>query len=349
MINPNRCWYQPKVSLFPYVLGWLLFVIVTGEFSWAALECGDVIAQNEVVTLTQDLTCSGPGAPALILESSSTLNLGGHTVDCVNHARSGIIVLGSGATLQQGTVTNCTFGVSLLGAGKHRVKAINSTQHSFMGFATSQGSHGNRLTHSKANRNTMFGILIGTDSNENEVSFSQAIDNNAGFVVARGNRNTIRNNLAQDNLGNGIFVEGNDNSVVKNKAIANDKIEGVGGIMVLGSRNRVLKNFSHNTIRGSGILVQGNEMLLLWNRTTGNFQNGLHLLLGSENWVLGNLANRNQKNGIRLDEGAIDSTILGNLALSNKADDLSDGNSDCDNNTWRLNRFKTTNQPNCIR
>jgi hypothetical protein len=49
-----------------------------------------------------------------------------------------------------------------------------------------------------------------------------------------------------------------------------------------------------------------------------------------------------------MEEGAVDGTVLGNVALDNSSFDLRDFNVDCDNNMWKANWFKTSNQ-DCIK
>ena len=183
------------------ILSVLLFIVVLASPSWAELTCGAVIGPSEVVTLTEDLVCPpGTGPPALTVESSSILNLGGHTVNCGNRFRVGIQMNGGGSIAQDGTVTNCSGGVIVLGDGGHAVTKITAT--------------GN-----------VSGFRVGSDGNE--IRSNTAKENVTGFFVPGGNRNTFKANLARDNSTFGFFMSsgnpGNENTFTKNRAICHGK------------------------------------------------------------------------------------------------------------------------------
>ena len=76
-----------------------------------AVQCGDVITTS--TSLTGDLNCVTD--PALTVEGPGKLNLREFTVSCTDSANSGIVMTGTRATVQNGTVTGCEEGVLVAG------------------------------------------------------------------------------------------------------------------------------------------------------------------------------------------------------------------------------------------
>ena len=113
----------------------------------------------------------------------------------------------------------------------------------------------------------------------------------------------------------------------------------VGDVELLGNRavNNVL----------NGILLEGSNNLVKNNVVSDNL-NGIKLYgSGQNNIVKGNRARGNQEAGILVGIGSTDSKIKENEARGNGTD-LVDENGDCDENTWRYNRFVTGNRA-CIK
>jgi len=125
-----------RIVSLGFIISVLLFVLLFAAPSWAELDCGDKIGPHAVAYLTKKLECSGSNGPALTLEGpNAILNLGGHTVDCIDQQRNGIEVIGSGAILKYGTVTNCDNGVVVGGTGGHIITKVTATNiFLIMGF-----------------------------------------------------------------------------------------------------------------------------------------------------------------------------------------------------------------------
>ena len=313
-----------------FLVGLVGLVVLTGAVgllaptaSWATLQCGDHIGPNASAFLFHDLNCSGSD-PALTVEGPATLLMLGHTVDCQDTGAVGIQVIGQAAIVQGGTVTGCLRGVQVGGQGSHLIKEMTATQNS-RGFALVGGSHGNTLTANTSRDNAGgFDTLSGGQSDDNEVSWNTSKNDGNGYGIL-GARNTIKSNTAKNYNFGGFFIAGPDAMVTQNKALG-----GGGGNI--------------------GFDVRGDRMTVIQNLTKANTDSGFFLGTGfSEVTVLQNTAKNNNQAGIVLQAGATDSTLLGNVALDNGTD-LIDANTDCDNNTWIGNRFRTSNppQPSCI-
>ena len=162
-----------------------------------------------------------------------------------------------------------------------------------------------------------------------------------------GNRNTLKGNLARNNRGLGFLIGLTANAITLTRNRAIGSINGA-GFQIAGNEHKVSGN--HAKINeGNGFVFLGNDMKVHSNKAMSNAGSGFFFQSGSGLFVLGNIALKNQVHGIEFNIGAINSNILGNIALRNEEDDLFDGNfPDCDNNKWKLNRFKTRNQT-CIR
>ena len=221
--------------------------------------------------------------------------------------------------MQNGTVTNCHFGIKVAGDGGHVVTKVIATGN----------SQGFRI-----------------ESDDNEVTYNRAIQNDISFVVDEGNRNALKYNLAREN-NVGFFIRmGDDNLLSKNQAIRNRFEQSFA--VFLGSRNKLIENLAkdHGTIPiHHGFQIQGHAHELLSNTAIGGTGDGFHVLPGSGYMVLGNTAKKNGSEGILLNEGAINSQIVGNTSKRNDGTDLVDENPGCDQNQWVGNRFRTSAPP----
>ena len=194
----------------------VLMMVLVATSSWA-LECGDTIGPGEVVTLDEDINCplTGPAFPALILESSSILNLGGYTIDCGTGLRTGIQMEGGGSVVKNGTVTRCENAVVVGGDGGHIVTKVTATD--------------------------TFGSGVSVRSSNNEISYNRSLRNGLGYTASK-NGNTFIANLAKDCRTAGFNVDGNNLILIKNRAIRNS---GDGITVRFGSGLKML----HNTVK----------------------------------------------------------------------------------------------------
>ena len=314
-----------SVVIFTWAVG-----LMVPSPSWAEIQCGETIGPNEVAILAQDLTCPGNN-PALILEAGSSLNLGGHTVDCNNVNNDGIVVQGSNAILQHGTIMNCSRGVVLNGNGGHTVTKVTAKNNQIQGF------------------------IIQSDGNV--LSFNKSTGNiRNGYRIFGGSRNFLANNLAKNNTRFGFLIDppGHDNSFTKNWAISNNTD---GGFRISGNRNKLGDNLAKNNGDGGaddGFEINGNNNEIFSNKAIGNFGSGFRLgpfprnIVITGNQLQTNRAEKNKEYGIRVMEGAINGRILANNSERNSLDDLGDDNGNCDNNQWQGNLFRTSNQ-DCIK
>ncbi len=94
--------------------------------------------------------CSGPG-PALTIDQAS-LDLKGFVVSCAAEI-DGIVLLGHGARVKNGTVTACGRGIVPGGSGEHVVRNVTA-QSSDYGFWVEEGSDSNKLHANTAQRNS---------------------------------------------------------------------------------------------------------------------------------------------------------------------------------------------------
>src|SRR5690242_7093034 len=91
---------QPKTHLIGPDLGLGLCLLRATDFVDAQVSCGDTIPKGRTVTFTADLECDG--VEEALLVDSATLDLGGHTVSCVDtngngRLPNGIVLLGKKA------------------------------------------------------------------------------------------------------------------------------------------------------------------------------------------------------------------------------------------------------------
>lgn len=261
-------------------------------FEAAQLRCGDTVtasSQRSVVSNSKKIVASGDvlncSGTAVTLQGPATLDLNGKTISCDGSAGSiGILLSGEGATVKNGTVTNCEAGVYAGGGGMHTIKDIEAidnfgekdvdlsggfvvlSDNNVLGNVKANGNHpvgiqlvgdGNVVVNSEVSENDHMGIVLFGDSNE--VSQTQADNNNYSNIaivnlvnnelVDGGNNNIISNVSAnRNNLGHGIYIGGNSNSVSGSEANDNE----VDGIRVNGSGN----NISDNTALGNNKSVE---------------------------------------------------------------------------------------------
>lgn len=313
-----------RVSI-PFVFGLALaaFAICSvdaGAHDWPPDEpedivCGQTVTpgQGNVVTLHNDIDCSQSTlGVALQLDGPGTLDMNGFSIICTSNPNTfmiGLNMAGRRARATNGTVTNCTVGVSLGDLGRHRVEnmAIDRSLEQAISISVSR----NRILDT-----TITGV--GSPAGEG-----------TGIIVMPGigeratNGNIIRN-VAVSSADQAVLMEGNRNVLI-NSTLSNNRVDGV---TMNGNRNLVWNNEVSNIADGDGIsLTDGQNNVIARNTVTGNGLDGITILGGTSTWIVGNTATDNNQ---------LDSMdpFFGY--------DLSDGNQDCDANVWRFNTFGTS-------
>lgn len=297
----------------------------------AQVGCGGVIGPDTTVVLDRDLDCGG-GWPALTVVGPATLDLSGFAVSCgAGVVTPGIVVLGRGATVRDGSVTGCGNGVELRGAGGHRlesvVASVNGTQGKGHGILVA--SSDNVLGGNIALQNAGDGVRVVGDRNR-LVANRSFFNGISGFALLLGEQNVAQDNVAGGNDAAGFTLD------------AGPLGPGVG-------RNVV----ERNTARGNTIgfvLLREQGTRLSANVAEGNRNDGIFVASGRRNRLDQNLVQANGRSGIVV--GAATGSVLErNTALGHEPApgvrrfDLIDAaaTSDCGSNQWRQNVFETRN------
>jgi parallel beta-helix repeat protein len=166
----------------------------------AAVGCGDTIRAGERAKLTGDLACLE--SPALTVEGGGELDLGGHTVTCLEDG-DGVVLTGEGARLANGIVKSCLTGVVLGGDGGHRVEGVTAADHKADGFLVDGDD--NVLVRNAATGNAESGFRIWHDGTGNRLARNRAAWNTDGICVGADD-NVVERNRAEDNVRAGIRV-----------------------------------------------------------------------------------------------------------------------------------------------
>ena len=340
---------------------------ITGVQAQVSLACGQTITQN--TTLTADLgPC--PNYGLIIGADGITLDLGGKrifgTANFLDNA--GVYMAGrTGATVQNGTISDFDAGVIIEGGSRNTVASITAVRNigrQAFGVSTRFGegigilsSSNNRILASRAEDNGPFagiGVYSLVDS-DHPRSFSGPSTNN----LIQGNQ-VLNNTVGRDGFtgatdNDGIRIEptyaGTAFVNAGNQIIGNTVIgSGLDGIAIFGRSpgNIIRGNTSNNNglfrsaaRRGDGIIVFNfSDRTVIQNNTTmGNGDNGIRIRgpLGANAGALNNVIAGNTSVG-----NAVKPTIP-SAAFGNAAYDLQDQNPNCDNNQWQGNRYRTAN------
>lgn len=289
-----------------------------------AVQCGDVLGPGGAYMLKEDLDCDV--SPALTVLDGAYLNLKGHTLTCgPGLSPIGIQMEGQKASVANGNILECDRGVVLGGYGRHYVSRID-------------------YAHSRPGTHTAF--VVETDGNRLVRNSATACD---GCFEIGGDENRLIRNLAIDGPGVGfwIFPTGENNRLLHNVA----ESQFAGGFLVQGDANKLIKNEAIDTLfeNGTGYAIDGERNELRRNMATDNAGDGFRVSSATNNRLLGNIAEDNKKSGITV--SGTDNVIARNRAFGNgdgvQFFDLNDDNLNCDNNTWRRNKFDTRNA-DCI-
>ena len=319
----------------------------------AVVGCHQAIGPGGTIVLGSDLVC-GPAPDqdtALVVLGPVTLDLGGHTIECVGGLRIGILV-GSRAKIQNGTVKGCTEGIAtdgsrstlerltmagndvgiLIAGGTRNTLTAILVDGNRLGLRLTDGSDGNTVSDSTASNNSDVGFLI-DDGQRNVLRSSRAIGNGRGIVVASGeSRTQLVDNVSEHNAGTGISLETTSSTVLDGNQVASNG--------------------------GDGVRIQDSRRTqVLDNQALGNLGNGFFVTAsadGSEdvNLLQRNTAIGNGMNGIAIDATSTHDRVTGNTSTGHTAPfvDLLDMNGNCRRpvNTWKSNTF-TTSSPDCLR
>lgn len=287
-----------------------------------ALRCGDIfIASSRTFKATQDaLNCDGT---AVTLEGNVTLDLNGHTVSCDGSAGTiGILLTGQGATVKNGTVTNCEAGVVADDGGMHTIRNMLAVDNFgdrdvplAGGFVIN--SDDNALRNVTASGNDPVGLQIVGDNNE--VRDSDISDNDHVGLIIFGNFNEVSDTDANNNDNTNVGIV----SVVENVPTED------------GTNNIISRVTANNDQTNDGIYVDGDF-----------------------NTVSGSEADENEVSGILVGLDAEGNTIENNSAFNNNQSvnsggvdrggtDLAQEDTENCDNTWLDNIFGTSNS-DCI-
>jgi len=310
------------------------------------LLCGAVLGPGGTFTLNADVgPCDDDSGPAAIVVISATLDLKGHTVSCQDFdwdgVPDGIVLLGQGARVKNGTVAGCAEGVWVLGAGKNTVENIDAHSSTYDGIHvdSSRNTVKGNITHN----NGEDGVHIDSDNNRVEHNSSYSNDDD-GFDIDGGlGKNQLFSNWAGWNDDDGFDVDTDDNRLSDNTASWNRHGFDVDG----GDLNVLQSNWATHNLEGI-IVADTSKNQVLGNTVTDNTYDGINLRLGAYGTLVkSNAVHDNGADGIDLDWGATNNFVDHNTATGNGANDLEDNNPACDANTWKSNTFGSANQ-GCI-
>ncbi|HEV2174466.1 MAG TPA: hypothetical protein VGR71_12910 [Nitrospira sp.] len=370
------------VAMASVGFGFIFLALAGNPASVEALSCGDTIpAGSGTVVLSADLNCFMTTG-LRVTGPKTTLNMAGHSLSGGGSISNGITLVGSGATLMNGSVVGWVIGVSVAGTGGHQVLNMvadfnnagfsvesdsntvaqsSATDNNNTGFDVNGGS--NEFDNDTASSNLGRGFQINGDSNV--VKVSAAVANSflpgaclGGFTI-NGNRNRLWKNTSSGNCGNGFEIEsGADLNLFKeNVAVGNeskkttDLLLEAHGFYVVGPEGVFDSNIAIDNRSGDGFRFDTGTALneVDNNSAIGNID-GITLRGTIFNSLTGNHLYSNSFTGIVVNAGAGSNEIDGNYALSNIAFDLLDlnVNPSCGTNIWSSNIFNPSGVAPCI-
>ena len=309
-------WQTVKRSVFSPMSGLLTAGLLAGmTFSTPAhaqLRCGDIVGPREKVVVRQNLPICDDSTGGITVVGPATLDLGGHTVTCLDLNGNGTVpvgirMVGDRAKVKNGNVTGCSTGVVLDGNGRHRLERVNTGSNAA-------------------------GITIFSD--RNVVRKTLARDNTFSGYFVQGDRNNLQHNRADGNTGNGFNVFGNQNRLTKNVSVGSkqpgSQLSGSGFNIAVGERNILTRNTALLNDRHGFKLSITSKNKLLQNEAEQNGMSGITTRTSTaQNTLMRNTAVQNNRRNI---SGEFDLTDL----MPN-----------CGSNKWRRNGFVTSSQ-DCI-
>jgi parallel beta helix pectate lyase-like protein len=312
----QRCSHRPGIALFL-----TLAVTATSAF---AVECGDTLGPGGTYELDKDLQCQLPSTiprttPALVLLSGARLEMRHHSLTCLNNPQEtviGIQLHGKGAALRGGSIENCGYAVELLDEGGHSVSNM-SISGDFANLINIRSPRNMVRDNILSSGDWAFAVL----ADENILLRNQSLSGQGDGFMVGGSRNLLIDNSVTSSVCNGFAVTGSDNLLIHNESVGTLLC---GTFSIRGERNALVRNTARDSV-SDGFGVFGSGHTFVNNVARSNAGSGLHVLSGST----GN-------------------SIIRTIAADNAVFDLQDDNPDCDNNRWRANVFRTSNNA-CIR
>lgn len=333
----------------------LLAVAMMGVATPAAgqVACGGTVGPGGTFTMTSDILACAID-PALRVVGKVVLDMAGHRLSCAASGAPfvvGISIEGKDATVRNGSVENCGFGVGLFGLGRHVVRDV-TVQGGRVGIAVSGDR--NKLLRTGVSRAATSGFSI--SGNDNVLDRNAAVESPTGFAIF-GRGNSFFGNVASDNdLGfdgsasaDGLFeenvAEGNDVGFRVAGASSNIKLKrnlATGsefGFEIGGSSHIVVKNTAvRSTASGFRVVAGAGGHLLRDNLAVGtkDFDSSRGFLIAEAdgNTVEANRAFNNFLEGVAVSSQS--NVIRDSLALGN-GPDLNDFNPGCADNVWTNN------------
>jgi parallel beta-helix repeat protein len=274
------------------------------------LACGDVILTD--TTLHADLLdCDASGL--VIGADGIALNLNGHTVggngvSVPDRFEAGVLVLGRHHVriIGPGTVQGFIQGVHVERTHDSQVVGVTA-EHNVGGISTFNDDH-NAVRRNTASHNDFVGIaLSGTfDLAENNSTSDNGSDG-TGIAVGRASNNTVRGNVVSHNGFTGIHIDDSDRNVVTRNFLTRN----VGGMVVIGSGNRITDNVIAD-VPDCG----------------GGCGFGLSFEGGTGNELAGNIVDRAAADGIRINSyepetpPAVNNVVRGNIVRAAGVDGI---------------------------
>lgn len=230
----------------------------------AHINCGDILGPGGSFVLDSDLSCTEN--PALTVDSA-TLDMQDHTITCTGTEvdRVGLRIQGLAATVQNGVVTGCAFGVAILDlppagpTGHHFIQLVTATLNTFIAFDI--GAHDNVAIASNAGGN-LNGFVI--RNRANRLIGNSATSNGATGFVIDGSRNALSGNSSQSNGLDGFFIQGANNRVISNTAIGNGR-SGIRIINPAAQNNEVRNNFVNANAEGIRVFLDSKSNKIMFN------------------------------------------------------------------------------------
>jgi len=282
----------------------------------AAIGCGDTLATNsEVVTLTGNLVCSGPGL--VVTADNVTIDLGGYTMrGDLSVVAVGIDVTGDDVTIVNGTVRDFDKNIVISHGEGGRVTDIDTRG----GEAGIIALHADRTTIERvSSRGHGEGALVATASNG--VSITDAEVRGPGhcvLVINSFGTNILRANLRDCSAG--VYTTGSNGTVIRDSRVSWSWVgvlsEDSTKTQVLGSTIRRNDDGVHYTGISDGGFVRGNRVV---RNTTGVRIDGASSNPTGPVFVTDNTIHKNGAAGILVDVVAagLDLQIHGNRVNAN--------------------------------
>ena len=281
----------------------LALALAFATSSASAVKCGDTIKKKTV--LKKDLTCNCPGSSsdyeygfaALTVEGPATLDLNGHTVSCsagVGDLSFCIQINGTGAKIQNGTVSKCYVGV---------------------GGSSFQGA----LIKDIIAKETAGGFGLFDDSKDNTLLDVTSQDSEiVGIFVGGGDNNRVNGSYVANSLINGIFINGTNNKVIS--TTVEDVFFSCVYLEVGGARNVIQKN-TFRRCGYTGILTYATQSIVAGNKFFSTGAASIYAVSNGDK-ITGNRITGSGADGIVLDGGKM-VVVARNVIVNSSGDGIS--------------------------